>query len=504
MFTYKKGGSLLTYISQHPRILATLMATLLAGATLGGYLQGRDAALHDVEERLDERAHASRDRVDGVLSQYRNIPFFTAQANWVVQLFMNAKPCPGQDSVALGNTYLERLAGTTGAEAIYLMNTDGLVMAASNYRSPVSFLGKNYGFRVYFRQALEQGKFEQVAKGVTSKMPGYYFSHAVRIDGKARGVVAAKVSLDEIEAKLEWKNGSASPSAILADPRGVVLMPKIWRFQTLQPLSRAERQSIIGEKQYEGEELKPLALTRLDKVNGLTRIRFASEPDRILFEKAYPIPNMGWLYLYEDTTRYRATLWLHSVLGFAAGLVAVLLTYLALQRRSSREALLQTALHDPLTGLYTRLYMNDVLPHICAAHNRDSDRAFAVAMFDLDHFKQVNDTHGHLAGDAVLRGVAGIIQQQVRRSDYPMRFGGEELLLVITPCPDVAGALVVAERIRHAVAEASFQCGDETLHITLSAGITLHQSGETVDQLIARADQKLYQAKHAGRNQVCA
>ncbi|MDP2810303.1 MAG: diguanylate cyclase, partial [Rhodocyclaceae bacterium] len=392
----------------------------------------------------------------------------------------------------------------------YVMNTDGLVVAASNYRAPVSFLGKNYGFRVYFRQALAQGESAYVAKGVTSGIPGYYISHAVRLDGKVLGVVVSKISMDMIEARLDWHdwhdghNGCLLTSAIITDPRGVVLMPQNQRFQTLLPLSPAERQAIAAEKQYEGEALPPLALTRLGNVKGMTRMRFAAAPDRTLFEKAYPMPGMGQLYLYEDPARYTATLWLHAAMGFAAGLVAVLLAYLAMQRWSGREALLQAALHDPLTGLYTRLYMNDVLPHLCAAHDRDPGRTFAVALFDLDHFKQVNDTHGHLAGDAVLRGVGEIFTRHVRGGDFPMRFGGEELMLVIVPCPDVAGALVVTERIRQAVAEASFPHAGETVRVTLSAGIAMHQAGETNDLLIARADEKLYQAKESGRNRVCA
>ncbi|MDP2834741.1 MAG: PAS domain S-box protein, partial [Pseudomonadota bacterium] len=208
--------------------------------------------------------------------------------------------------------------------------------------APVSFLGKNYGFRVYFRQALAQGESAYVAKGVTSRIPGYYLSHAVRLQGKVLGVVVSKISMDMIEARLGWHNGHNGhllTSAIIADPRGVVLMPQNQRFQTLLPLSPAERQAIAGEKQYEGEALPPLALTRLGQVKGMTRVRFAAAPDRTLFEKAYPMPGMGQLYLYEDPARYMATLWLHAALGFAAGLVAVLLAYLAMQRRSSREAL---------------------------------------------------------------------------------------------------------------------------------------------------------------------
>ncbi|MDP2822092.1 MAG: diguanylate cyclase, partial [Sulfuritalea sp.] len=214
--------------------------------------------------------------------------------------------------------------------------------------APVSFLGKNYGFRVYFRQALAQGESAYVAKGVTSRIPGYYLSHAVRLEGKVLGVVVSKISMDMIEARLGWRNGHNGhllTSAIIADPRGVVLMPQNQR---------------------------------------------------------------------------------------------------------------------------------------------------------------VNDTHGHLAGDAVLRGVGEIFTRHVRGGDFPMRFGGEELMLVLTPCPDEASALVLTERIRQAVAEASFPHADETVRVTLSAGIAMHQAGENIDRLIERADEKLYEAKQSGRNRVCA
>ncbi|MDP2810242.1 MAG: diguanylate cyclase, partial [Rhodocyclaceae bacterium] len=496
-----KGGRLLGTLNHHPRWLAALSAVVLAVTSLGGYLWGREIALVEVEERLDERAHAVTDHMDSVLGHYRSGLFIIGHTTSAMKLLGNAKPEPGRDWEAVTNAFLERLAAPLGAEAIYVMNLDGRVVAASNYRAPVSFLGKNYGFRAYFRQALAQGASDYVARGVTSKVPGYYSSHAVRIDGEVRGVIVAKASLDTIEAKLDWHNGH---SILIADPRGVVLMPRNQRFQTLRPLTPAERQAIAAEKQYEGEALPPLALTRLGKVKGMTCVRFAAASDRTLFEKAYPLPGLGQLHLYEDSARYTTRLWSHVALGFMAGLAAVLLVHLAMQRWLIRETLLQAAIHDPLTGLYTRLYMNGVLPHLCAAHDRDPDRTFAVAMFDLDHFKQINDTHGHLTGDAVLRGVGEILRRYGRGSDFTMRFGGEELMLAIAPCPDVAGAVAVAERIRQAVAEARFQYAGKTVCITLSAGIAMHQAGETVDTLIGRADEKLYQAKQTGRNRVCS
>jgi two-component system, cell cycle response regulator len=178
---------------------------------------------------------------------------------------------------------------------------------------------------------------------------------------------------------------------------------------------------------------------------------------------------------------------------------------LAEQLRANYRRSLSLALTDDLTGLYNRRY---VFAHLNELLDRRSEggNETAVMLFDIDHFKLVNDRHGHPAGDDVLRELAERAVRQVRSVDLVGRLGGEEFVVVM-PETSLAGAVVVAERFRVAVAEEPFipQGQSEKLPVTVSVGIAVTGEGpDTIDTLLKRADDALYAAKHAGRNRVIA
>lgn len=157
----------------------------------------------------------------------------------------------------------------------------------------------------------------------------------------------------------------------------------------------------------------------------------------------------------------------------------------------------EQASRDPLTGLCNRRAGERVLAR---AHEAaiNEDRAFAVLMADIDHFKQVNDDHGHASGDRVLQKVADVIQSQIRETDHAIRWGGEEFLVVLDNASKNV-AFSTAERIRAAVEAA----GDpEVGAVTLSLGCAQWQPVESTEALVQRADTALYAAKAAGRNRI--
>src|ERR1051326_1838989 len=127
----------------------------------------------------------------------------------------------------------------------------------------------------------------------------------------------------------------------------------------------------------------------------------------------------------------------------------------------------------------------------------------SILMIDIDHFKRVNDTAGHPAGDEVLRQLAGLLSDAVRSIDIVARFGGEEFV-VILPQTGPEGGMVFAERLRHRIAEQEFDVPGRELRLTVSIGLaTFPAAGTTTaDDLLARADEALYRAKTEGRNQV--
>ena len=155
------------------------------------------------------------------------------------------------------------------------------------------------------------------------------------------------------------------------------------------------------------------------------------------------------------------------------------------------------AQHDKLTGLLNRGETESQLENILAHRNGDDSRAFLV-MFDVDNFKQINDTFGHDRGDAVLRTISGILREKVRAYDFAGRWGGEEFMLVL-PAADVQAARLVADRIRTSIAGADWgQVGP----VTVSAGVCEVCPGETASQAYKRVDKALYEAKARGKNQV--
>lgn len=186
------------------------------------------------------------------------------------------------------------------------------------------------------------------------------------------------------------------------------------------------------------------------------------------------------------------------------GMVSAMFNNMVRHIRESNTRLEKLATTDPLTGLANRKQIMTSLDKEMEAFCRHST-SFAVLMIDIDHFKRVNDTYGHQAGDNVLVGVANILTAILRTLDTAGRFGGEEFL-VILETTDHDQAMHTAERIRQAVAKHSFPWQGELLKVTVSVGCgAILPQDETVDELIGRVDQALYRAKEGGRNRVwCA
>ncbi len=163
-----------------------------------------------------------------------------------------------------------------------------------------------------------------------------------------------------------------------------------------------------------------------------------------------------------------------------------------------RERIYERSIRDPLTGLYTRVYMKEAVARLMRLQDRE-ETGLALVMVDIDHFKSVNDTYGHLAGDRVLAAVAGIVRDTVRASDIPVRFGGEEFAVFLVGRGD---GREVAERLRARVEALDLDGPLAGRRVTVSLGVARRLPGETLDSWIGRADAALYRAKETGRNRV--
>jgi two-component system cell cycle response regulator len=169
------------------------------------------------------------------------------------------------------------------------------------------------------------------------------------------------------------------------------------------------------------------------------------------------------------------------------------------QLQENYQKSLALALTDGLTGLYNRRYLSAHLVGLFAGVG-ESAQGPALLLFDIDWFKRVNDSHGHAAGDAVLKEVANRVLRHVRGFDLVARYGGEEFVVVLPETP-LPVALVVAERMRSVIAEKPFEVGEQHLPVTISIGVAMTSGAqETPESLLRRADEALYAAKHGGRN----
>jgi diguanylate cyclase (GGDEF)-like protein len=181
---------------------------------------------------------------------------------------------------------------------------------------------------------------------------------------------------------------------------------------------------------------------------------------------------------------------------------AVNLAAIAIARHHTRLALEQQAQTDFLTGLANRRHLIHLADAELARAQR-SGRPFSLLMLDVDHFKAVNDTHGHEVGDLVLQTVAATARETLRSIDTVGRLGGEEFAIVLPEC-DTAGALETAERLRVAVARAATSTSGREIRVTISVGVASVAEGLAgIDALFTRADRALYEAKRGGRNRVC-
>lgn len=221
-----------------------------------------------------------------------------------------------------------------------------------------------------------------------------------------------------------------------------------------------------------------------------------------------PLPSLsgaqGMVTAYSQRRR-RASALQERTLASAVKLIALALESIRMQQRArvEREELQQLAVTDDLTKLYNRRFLDEYLRIQIEVGKRRGSRLAFVAI-DIDHFKLVNDTWGHEAGDHVLVRVAEVIREATRSSDLPVRMGGEEFLVVLTDA-ELDSAQQFAERLRSHFEQMRFAGATpgQTLQLTISMGLALYpMHGDSAAAVLRACDQALYRSKRSGRNRV--
>ena len=289
-----------------------LLALFFTGALVATHSSVKSYFLLELEDsgknQLDLNVLALREK----LNQYRTIPAILARH----PVTRRAISYPGIASTVdeAVNLYRET-RNLTGASEIYLLNAEATTIAASNNGESDSFMGKNYAYRPYYKEAMVGKLGRYFGKGTASRLRGYYFSTAVRIDGRVAGVLVVKVDIDELEATLrEGDFRDTGTSVLVTDRKGVVFMSNRseWVFRSLEPLSLSDKSAITSSRQYPGVDIEPMPFrSRLVNTDGLNVVRMPSRgkgpvliKPHILLSK--DMPDVGWDVSILVPTRYAA------------------------------------------------------------------------------------------------------------------------------------------------------------------------------------------------------
>jgi two-component system, LuxR family, sensor histidine kinase DctS len=296
-----------------------VVVTLLFLAAAAVFYAGEWAARRETERQIDAIRRTLELQVlalRGKVAQYTNIPYTAAQ-HLDVQLLLQR---PSQDVQLRVNRYLQEVSRRIGSEALYLMDEHGLTLAASNWNTKGSFVGDNYGFRPYYLDAIAGRNGFFYAVGATTGKPGLFMSTPVRVAGKPVGVVAIKVSLQEVEES--WR--IAGTPAFLTDERGIVFLSSMnsWAYKTTRNLSSAELAWVLDHAQY-GDKAR-LALVPWD----VKHIR--DDPDfvvttavddtpREFLTLSEALPEFGWtLGAMSDFSSVRRARWVGASMALLA------------------------------------------------------------------------------------------------------------------------------------------------------------------------------------------
>ncbi len=318
--------------SRRLRLTATVMAgvVLLAVALwLAGHLTWR-RGLEGLAAEGAFRLELYVAYLQGVLEKYEGLPELLANNRRLASFLQNPG---GHDRIEAFNRYLETINRISDAADTYLMDREGLTIAASNWQAERPFVGRNFSYRPYFQQAMQGRLGRYFALGTTSSRRGYYFAYPVRQGDAILGAVVIKISIDQVERN--W--GHENDIFLVTDPDGVIFITTraSWRFHTLEPLAGEVRQRIVTSRRYPGAELTPLPIVR-QEVNGQGRLITLDEAEggrRTFLQQSVFMPQAGWRVMVLSDTAGLEKRVVRALVGVGVLFVTALMVLLLVWQR---------------------------------------------------------------------------------------------------------------------------------------------------------------------------
>ncbi|GAC1333907.1 MAG: hypothetical protein NVSMB17_14910 [Candidatus Dormibacteria bacterium] len=497
-------------------MLAFLIASMGAIFFLAKLTQQRTTeALTGVQSQLLTSLSGSLAiQVDSQVLQYGRDATQVATDPETVNFFAN----PASQQAGGGNL-LKRLTPALMADPDYrlllLLDNDGRVVLSNEAGEQ----GQDFSQKEFFTRGLAAPAntpyVSDISLAEDRRTQILYISLPVRdAVGKVLGVAAVRLSPEHVASPLFGKELTRHhQTGFLVNHQGIILAnsanPAL-NYQSVGSLDPV--QTDIVKKQFGLAQVQSLHLDELgDKVgggsteSGFTTAHLLSprENDVIGFS---PVSRQRWSVLVsEDQAVFTAGVNdLTRNQLFNTQILAVIIGSLVILAGRMFETTERESLSDPLTGLANRRFFQEILLRELRRAQR-SNQPLALIIADIDHFKGVNDTYGHSVGDEVLEQVGGIMLASVRATDFVIRYGGEEFV-VLMPETRNADAVAVAEKLRKTIGDTILESTSRpgmTLKVTISAGVAAFPAdGQSGEQLILRADRALYWAKEHGRNRV--
>jgi diguanylate cyclase (GGDEF)-like protein len=395
------------------------------------------------------------------------------------------------------NVYLDELTQDLNVDLVFVINAEGISLSSARSAQRESTIGLDYSDRAYFMQAKEKGRGYQFAMGRTTKVAGFYFSQAIYDGNLFLGVVVMKVDSSTFQAQLK----SQASSAYVTDHNDVVVVSLDPSISFMRSSENALPSSDELKKHYGRSQFERLPMRAIASEGVADLVAFGPAEEHRLLATAEVWGMQLWVHLLmpiQTIEDARHAAYLRVLLTALVGCVVIGLLALGLGRLQKVEALANV---DPLTQAYNRRSLFEMGDRdFLRARRQFSD--LCALMIDIDHFKRINDTHGHAAGDEALKAVASACMRLIRKPDLFARYGGEEFALLL-PDTSLKRAHEVAERLRQSISELRILVPKGELTLSVSLGLAeMSPVDQDLNALLQRADHALYKAKEMGRNRV--
>jgi diguanylate cyclase (GGDEF)-like protein len=405
-----------------------------------------------------------------------------------------------RDEDAIAQSVLDLDVDASGAVAGYILDRSGSVVAASGRSLSSRTDTAKLKSAAVFLKSIAGEAGSQFSFDPHNGEPDYLASYPVRArDGKIAGVAVLEKKLGAFAVDLR----RFEDPYFLVDPDGIVAMtnrPDLL-LQPLWPASAGRR----GQSAQTYGELKERPMVQ-SEIADATWINFGGERDFV--RRRYAAGGAWSLVMLKPIREVYASRFLGIVITLLTALMTLIYLFgrerwvhdnVQMERRLNLQELAQNlsfqATTDPLTGLFNRLKFDQALTAEMLRSER-YETPLSLVMYDIDHFKKINDTHGHQTGDMVLRDLSKFVAGSIRATDMVARWGGEEFVIMLPSCNGDT-AFQAAEGLRTAIEQIAFE---NARNISCSFGVTEFVSGDTAITLMSRADNALYRAKINGRN----